>query len=114
MDHSVNPCHDFYRHVCGRWMRDTHKPSSFMIDVARNMTDVWHQALTKDHTKGDYHELRQGAAFFYRSCLTFLEQQTDIAAAAQELFKALNLPVSKWLAETRWSSSFTTSFTSPL
>lgn len=106
MDHSVSPCRDFYRHVCGHWMRDSRHPSSFMIDVARNLTDVWYQAFTKDYTTGDYHELRQGAALFYRSCLTFLAQQTDIAAAAQELFKALNLSVSKWLAETSYKHFF--------
>ncbi|KAK8786145.1 hypothetical protein V5799_007493 [Amblyomma americanum] len=106
IDHNVGPCRDFYRHVCVRWMQDTKNPSSFMIDVTRNLTEVWHQALTKDYSKGDYYELRQNAAFFYRSCLTFMEQQTDIAASAQELFKALNLPVSKWLTETSWEQFF--------
>ncbi|XP_037525609.1 endothelin-converting enzyme 2-like [Rhipicephalus sanguineus] len=99
MDHSVNPCTDFYGHVCGQWIKNTKRPSSFMIDVAQNFSDTLHEALSRPHLHGDNHELMQDAAIFYNSCLTYLKRDADIKASTDELFEALNISVSKWLNE---------------
>ncbi|KAL1425619.1 hypothetical protein MTO96_019044 [Rhipicephalus appendiculatus] len=99
MDHSVDPCTDFYRHVCGRWVKDTKRPSSFMIDAAQDFSDTLHEALSRAHLHGENHELMQNAAIFYNSCLTYHEKDADIKATTDELFEALNISVSKWLNE---------------
>ncbi|XP_065310553.1 neprilysin-1-like isoform X2 [Dermacentor albipictus] len=100
MDHNVNPCSDFYRHVCGRWINNTKRPSSFMIDVAKNFSETLHEVLVRAHVHGENHELMQNAAIFYNSCITYLKADADIQASTDELFKALNISISKWLTET--------------
>nr|XP_054934113.1 uncharacterized protein LOC126543656 [Dermacentor andersoni] len=101
-DSQVKPCRDFYRHVCYHWIETPvgKQPSSFMIDVARNFTNVWHRELTMDHMQGDYVPLKQDASQFYRSCRAFLEKPIDIGAVTQELFDALKLPLPQWFTET--------------
>ncbi|KAH6924856.1 hypothetical protein HPB50_025733 [Hyalomma asiaticum] len=87
MDHSVSPCTDFYRHVCGLWIKDTKRPSSFMIDVAQNFSDTLHEAFSRANIHGGNHELMQNVATFYNSCLTYLERDADIKASTDELFE---------------------------
>ncbi|XP_037580664.1 neprilysin-1 [Dermacentor silvarum] len=100
MDPNVNPCSDFYRHVCGRWINNTKRPSSFMIDAANNFSETLHEALIRAPVHGENRELIQNAAIFYNSCLTYLKTDADIQASTDELFKALNISLSKWLTET--------------
>ncbi|KAL3183547.1 hypothetical protein MRX96_033655 [Rhipicephalus microplus] len=97
MDDSVNPCTDFYRHVCARWIKDTKRPSSFMTDAAQDFSETLHEALSRAYLHGENHELMQNAAIFYNSCLTYLEKDARIKATTDELFEALNISVSKWL-----------------
>ncbi|XP_077529283.1 uncharacterized protein LOC144141614 [Haemaphysalis longicornis] len=100
MDHGVKPCDDFYRHVCGHWIKDSAHPSSFMIDAERNFSLTLHRALMEEYGTGNYSQLLNASSVFYGSCLTFLANKVDVKSATEELFKALNIVVSEWLATT--------------
>lgn len=100
LDHDVKPCDDFYRHVCGHWIKDSAHPSSFMIDAERNFSLTLHQVLMKKYETGNHQELLTASSVFYRSCLAFLANKVDVKNATEELFKALNIVVSEWLAKT--------------
>ncbi|KAH6923985.1 hypothetical protein HPB50_010121 [Hyalomma asiaticum] len=97
VDASVRPCDDFYRHVCGRWLRSDATPSSFAVDAARNFSEIRHVALSRGRDGG---VAERRASLFYRSCLAFFGHAVDLAAVADSLFKELNVPAAAWLKET--------------
>lgn len=99
LDQDVRPCDDFYRHVCGHWIKNVTHPSSFMVDAERNFSLARHQALMRNYGTGSEHVLLNASAAFYQSCLAFLGNKVDAKAATEELFKELNITVSEWQAQ---------------
>ncbi|XP_077531002.1 uncharacterized protein LOC144143061 [Haemaphysalis longicornis] len=100
VDNGVEPCHDFYRHVCGRWLPNASRSgqgspgSSFMADVARDYREKRHQALM-GYGASKYLE---GVPRYYRSCVTYLGSKRSARESIAKFFEVLGVKPKEWLS----------------
>lgn len=99
VDKSVKPCHDFYRHVCGRWLGNTAQPgplaSSFMAEVLRNYTARRHRAMMA--RKEALAEPADSVSRYYRNCVAYLGVSRTIREIVDKVLEVSGTNLDSWL-----------------
>ncbi|KAK8780563.1 hypothetical protein V5799_018096 [Amblyomma americanum] len=67
MDASVNPCKDFFRHTCRRWITDHFSGANFSVQATRDMLSSLKWALLDSADE----DLMARPVRFYRACSAF-------------------------------------------
>ncbi|KAH7939125.1 hypothetical protein HPB52_007085 [Rhipicephalus sanguineus] len=85
-DSAINPCDDFYSHVCGHWLRKA-ESSTFMSDAKKQFIARRHELLISPFNSSDPNsDVFETARAFYRSCLDMFEAPVVIKTALRELY----------------------------
>lgn len=98
VDKSVKPCHDFYRHVCGRWLRIASMPdlpaTSFMADVVRNYTARRHRDLMARQALA---EPADSVSRYYGNCVAYLSVSRTAREIADKVLEVSGTNLQSWL-----------------
>ncbi|KAH8030699.1 hypothetical protein HPB51_011486 [Rhipicephalus microplus] len=109
-DSTINPCDDFYSHVCGHWLRKA-EGGTFMADAKKQFIARRHELLVSPPKASEPNSpVLETAHVFYTSCLNLFEAPVVLTKALHDLFTALNVSVNEWLDETRWQMLFARCF----
>ncbi|KAL3218812.1 hypothetical protein MRX96_031349 [Rhipicephalus microplus] len=109
-DSTINPCDDFYSHVCGHWLRKA-EGGTFMADAKKQFIARRHELLVSPPKASEPNSpVLETAHVFYTSCLNMFEAPVVLTKALHDLFTALNVSVNEWLDETKWQMLFARCF----
>ncbi|KAK8758193.1 hypothetical protein V5799_004171 [Amblyomma americanum] len=110
-DYTVDPCDDFYSHVCGHWLHEQRRPSTFMLDAADMFQEKRHALLSAGTESSDPNiEVLETARAYYVSCLKAFQGPVDIKKAVREVVAELEIPLRQWLVNNTWEELFAYSF----
>ncbi|KAK8760954.1 hypothetical protein V5799_027780, partial [Amblyomma americanum] len=98
VDKSVKPCHDFYRHVCGRWIGNASLPdplaSSFMAEVLLNYTARRHREMVARQALA---EPADSVSRYYNNCVTYLGVSRTIRDIVDKVLEVSGTKLESWL-----------------
>lgn len=96
-DKAVKPCDDFYRHVCGHWLHNVAKPSTFMADVAHNFSILRAAAIASDQKRsGKRAAVLEAVAKYYRSCTEYFRRKPEASEMVTQFIRNLNITPATW------------------
>ncbi|XP_077494757.1 endothelin-converting enzyme-like 1 [Amblyomma americanum] len=98
VDNSVKPCHDFYRHVCGRWIGNASLPDplapSFMAEVLLNYTARRHREMVARQALAEPADL---VSRYYNSCISYLGVSRTIREIVDKVLEVSGIKLESWL-----------------
>ncbi|XP_077493955.1 uncharacterized protein LOC144104688 [Amblyomma americanum] len=105
VDKRVNPCHNFYRHVCGRWLSNATAPapSSFMADVLRNYTARRHQMMMARLSGSQPADM---VSRYYGTCVAYLGVPRTVRDIVNKVLEVSGTTIKSWLNMTSEQAFF--------
>ncbi|XP_075727079.1 neprilysin-1 isoform X2 [Rhipicephalus microplus] len=96
VDGDVEPCDDFYQHVCGKWTRERDGLSFLGDAFQRYLADLRRRLTSPDvETSSVYTKLRSRLAVgsrFVRDCFLYMEEpETDVKREIASILEVLDL-----------------------